>query len=269
MYFLIRDHDYVDLTVPPGITFRQYMERGWNGQRATLEDWANHLTTIFTEVRLKKYVEIRTADSQPPALMLALPALLKGMLYDDDCLGAAWDLVKRLELSRTDRNHRACASGSASRPAPAGPRLRNRPSNCSRSRRRGLVRQRALNERGEDESIYLLAADGPGPRRPLARRACDQRDGRGAGITTSGGWSKARRISGRRRFCSKRKRCRWNSGSPSVIWSRMNFLLIAGNRLFRRACGQRVRLAPEYPATNPRRSRRPRRQNVMTARLRT
>ena len=68
----------------------------------TIEDWANHLTTIFTEVRLKKYVEMRTADSQPPALMLALPALLKGVLYDNDCLDAAWDLVKRWSYRRTD-----------------------------------------------------------------------------------------------------------------------------------------------------------------------
>src|SRR5580693_7240391 len=67
MYFILRDHRYVDLTVPPGITFRQYMARGWNGQRASIEDWSNHLTTIFTEVRLKKYDEIHTADSQPPA----------------------------------------------------------------------------------------------------------------------------------------------------------------------------------------------------------
>ncbi len=95
MYLLIRDHEYIDLTRPPGITFRQYMERGLGGSARPSEDWANHLTTIFTEVRLKKYIEVRTADSQPPALMLALPALLKGVLYDDDCLGAAWDLVKR------------------------------------------------------------------------------------------------------------------------------------------------------------------------------
>ena len=99
MYFLIRDHRYIDLTAAPGITFRQYMERGYGNQRATLEDWTNHLTTIFTEVRLKKYIEVRSADSQPPALMLSLPALLKGVLYDDDCLDAAWDLVKRWSLA--------------------------------------------------------------------------------------------------------------------------------------------------------------------------
>ena len=106
MYFLIRNHEYIDLTQPPGFTFRQYLERGYGRERATVEDWTNHLTTIFTEVRLKKYVEIRTADSQPPQFMLALPALLKGMLYNDDCLAAAWDLVKRLELSAAARNRR-------------------------------------------------------------------------------------------------------------------------------------------------------------------
>src|ERR1700684_4012580 len=95
MYFLIRNHEYIDLTQPPGLTFRQYLDRGYGRERATVDDWTNHLTTIFTEVRLKKYVEVRTADSQPPALMLALPALLKGILYDNDCLEGAWDLVKR------------------------------------------------------------------------------------------------------------------------------------------------------------------------------
>ncbi len=66
MYFLIRDHDYIDLTSPPGITFRQYMERGFGKERATVDDWTNHLTTIFTEVRLKQYIEVRCADSSRP-----------------------------------------------------------------------------------------------------------------------------------------------------------------------------------------------------------
>ena len=64
----------------------------------------NHLTTIFTEVRLKKYVEMRTADSQPPALMLALPALLKGILYDDDCLDGRVGPGQALELSTSASN---------------------------------------------------------------------------------------------------------------------------------------------------------------------
>jgi glutamate--cysteine ligase len=155
MYFLIRDHRYINLTNPPGITFRQYLERGWNGQRATIEDWANHLTTIFTEVRLKKYVEVRTADSQPPALMLALPALFKGILYDSDCIEAAWDLVKR--WSYRERLELTAMAHKAGLEARAGrimfKELALELLNIGAS---GLIRQHALNERGEDESIYLL-----------------------------------------------------------------------------------------------------------------
>jgi glutamate--cysteine ligase len=154
MYFLIRDHRYQNLTTAPGITFREFMERGWNGQRATIEDWAHHLTTIFTEVRLKKYVEVRTADSQPPALMLALPALLKGMLYDDDCMSAAWDLVKR--WSYDERLQLTAMANKAGLEARAGritfKELALELLNIAAT---GLVRLRALNERGEDESIYL------------------------------------------------------------------------------------------------------------------
>ncbi|HTT76413.1 MAG TPA: glutamate--cysteine ligase [Candidatus Binataceae bacterium] len=155
MYFLILDHRYTDLTRPPGITFRQYMERGWDGRRATIEDWSNHLTTIFTEVRLKKYVEVRTADSQPPALMLALPSLLKGVLYDNDCIEAAWDLVKRWSyaerMALTDSAHKIGLETRAGRAT-----FRDLGLELLNIGAAGLMRQRALNERGEDESIYLL-----------------------------------------------------------------------------------------------------------------
>ncbi|MHB8383457.1 MAG: glutamate--cysteine ligase [Candidatus Binataceae bacterium] len=155
MYFLIRNHEYIDLTRSPGISFRRYMKDGWNGQRATLEDWANHLTTIFTEVRLKSYIEIRTADSQPPTLMLALPALLKGILYNDDCMGGAWDLVKRWSygerLELTDAAQRIGLEARAGRQ-----RLSEIASELLKIAATGLERAHALNDRGEDESIYLL-----------------------------------------------------------------------------------------------------------------
>jgi glutamate--cysteine ligase len=155
MYFLVRDHEYLDLTQPPGITFRRFMEEGFRGHRATIEDWSNHLTTIFTEVRLKTYVEVRTADSQPPALMLAMPALFKGVLYDDDCLDAAWDLVKRWSFE-----DRVALTGEAYRLGLAARAGRIRFADLAlellRIAMEGLVRQRALNDRGEDETIYLM-----------------------------------------------------------------------------------------------------------------
>ena len=103
------------------------MERGWHGARDH-RGLGDHLTTIFTEVRLKKYVEVRTADSQPPALMLALPALLKGILYDSDCMTGAWDLVKgwsfeeRLELN--DASHKLGLEARAGRVRSANSRSR-------------------------------------------------------------------------------------------------------------------------------------------------
>src|SRR5579872_1866870 len=154
MYFIIRDHKYVDMTQPPGITFRQYMERGFGKERATIEDWGDHLTTIFTEVRLKKYIESRTADSQPPALMLALPALLKGILYNDDCIDGAWDLVKRWSfkerLELNNASHRAGLEARADKTT-----LKDLSIELLNIASTGLQRQKALNERGEDETIYL------------------------------------------------------------------------------------------------------------------
>jgi glutamate--cysteine ligase len=154
MYFIIRNHEYLDLTAPPGITFRQFMRDGWGAQRAAIDDWANHLTTIFTEVRLKRYIEIRTADSQPPALMLALPALVKGVFYSDDCLDAAWDLVKRWSfaerLALNDAAHKMGLQARAGRVS-----FRDLCLELLTIAAAGLERQRALNENGEDETIYL------------------------------------------------------------------------------------------------------------------
>jgi glutamate--cysteine ligase len=155
MYFLIRNHEYIDLTQPPGLTFRQYLERGYGRERATVDDWTNHLTTIFTEVRLKRYVEIRTADSQPPQTMLALPALLKGILYDDDCIAGAWDLVKRWSYRErfeiTDAAHKLGLDARAGKI-----KLQELGYELMQIAASGLERQRALNKSGQDESIYLL-----------------------------------------------------------------------------------------------------------------
>ncbi|HEY7556859.1 MAG TPA: glutamate--cysteine ligase [Candidatus Binatia bacterium] len=151
MYFIIRNKDYLDMT---HMTFRQYLERGHNGQRATLEDWSDHLTTLFPETRIKRYIEVRSADSQPPELMPALSALIKGVFYDADCLQAAWDLVKgwtwdeRMQIY-LDSHENALAA-----------RVR-RYSLLDLAREllqigwEGLRRQRALNSQGDDETIYL------------------------------------------------------------------------------------------------------------------
>src|ERR1700759_408402 len=94
LYFVKRGDDYIDVA---GESFRDLLAgrlKSMQGERATLSDWSNHLTTIFPEVRLKRYIEMRGADSGPWRRLPALPALWVGLLYDDEALDAAWDLVK-------------------------------------------------------------------------------------------------------------------------------------------------------------------------------
>src|SRR5215469_10919062 len=94
MYFIKQGDRYVDVT---GQSFRDLMAgklAAMPGTRATISDWANHISTIFPEVRLKRYLEMRGADSGPWRWLPALPAYWVGLLYDDDVLAAAWDLVK-------------------------------------------------------------------------------------------------------------------------------------------------------------------------------
>ena len=94
MYFVARNGRYIDCA---GESFRRFMEGKLPqlpGERPTLKDWGDHLTTIFPEVRLKRYLEMRGADSGQWRRLCALPALWTGVLYDEVALDAAWDLVK-------------------------------------------------------------------------------------------------------------------------------------------------------------------------------
>jgi glutamate--cysteine ligase len=78
----------------PGCTFRQFLERGIDGRFPTRHDWDVHLSTIFTEARLKRFLEVRGADATPTPLALAVPALWKGLLYDPVALSAAVELTR-------------------------------------------------------------------------------------------------------------------------------------------------------------------------------
>ena len=72
------------------------------GELPTINDWADHVTTAFPEVRLKRYLEMRGADSGPLPALNALPALWVGLLYDQTALDAAWDLVKDWTIAEHD-----------------------------------------------------------------------------------------------------------------------------------------------------------------------
>lgn len=89
MYFIRRDGQYIDLTRRP-FRFRDFLHSGHEGHHATMSDWDLHLSTLFTEVRLRPHVEVRCADSLPPHLVLTVAALLKGLMYDEEAFQSAW-----------------------------------------------------------------------------------------------------------------------------------------------------------------------------------
>jgi len=94
MYFVYRDGKYINAL---GQSFRDFLKGelpALPGEKPTLSDWADHMTTVFPEARVKKYIEMRGADMGDQAHVVALPAIWVGLMYDQTALDAAWDLVK-------------------------------------------------------------------------------------------------------------------------------------------------------------------------------
>jgi glutamate--cysteine ligase len=151
MYFIVRDGRWYDMTAH---TFRDFLAHGHDGHRATLSDWNSHLTTLFPEVRMKGYIELRSMDSQSPELMLAVPALAKGIFYEPDCLLAAWDLVKAWSWEERNEVYHAVpreALKARVRRVPLADLARELVSIAAES----LRRQNDLDAAGRNEAMYL------------------------------------------------------------------------------------------------------------------
>ncbi|MEQ8870200.1 MAG: glutamate--cysteine ligase [Roseovarius sp.] len=102
MYFVYRDGKYIDAL---GQSFRDFLKGelpALPGETPTLSDWADHLTTIFPEARIKKFMEMRGADGGPWRRLCALPAFWVGLMYDQSSLDAAWDMVKDWDADTRD-----------------------------------------------------------------------------------------------------------------------------------------------------------------------
>ncbi len=109
MYFVYRDGRYINAL---GQSFRDFLNGrlpALPGEVPTLSDWADHMTTVFPEARVKKYIEMRGADGGPWRRLCALPALWVGLLYDQGALDAAWDLVKGWDHETREGLRRAAA----------------------------------------------------------------------------------------------------------------------------------------------------------------
>ena len=151
MLFIVRDEHHVPLG---GRTFREYLERGYGDHRATLSDWNLHLTTLFPEARLKRILEVRSADAVPPGLVCALPAFWKGLFYDATAQQAALARLEGWSLDQVDDLHEAVAREGLAAQAPDAPVLEVAAELVELSAA-GLTRIDARNRRGENEALFL------------------------------------------------------------------------------------------------------------------
>jgi glutamate--cysteine ligase len=154
MYFVKRGERYIDVA---GQSFRDLMEgrlQALPGERATISDWANHISTIFPEVRLKRYLEMRGADGGPWRRLPALPAYWAGILYDDDSLDAAWDLVKDWTAAERQKL-RDDVPRMGFTAAVRGQSVLQLAKTTIALADKGLARRRRLDARGQDERRYL------------------------------------------------------------------------------------------------------------------
>ena len=156
------------------MSFRQFMERGFGEARANMNDFDTHLTTLFPDVRVKRFIEVRGADAVPPGLTCSLPAMWKGLLYDAEARRAAFDLVAdasfaEREAARSDVARRGLAGRYAGEPVLELARA------LAGIAREGLARIAHAGSRDADETgfldpIFERLDDGRSPGEVIAAR---------------------------------------------------------------------------------------------------
>jgi glutamate--cysteine ligase len=158
MYFVKRGDRYIDAS---GHSFRDFMDGKLAvlpGEKPTIKDWADHVTTIFPEVRLKQYLEMRGADAGPWSRLCALPALWAGILYDDAALAAAWDLCKDWDIADHERL-RADTCRIGLKAQIAGRSMQDVAKDVLAIARQGLKARNCLSAGLVDETGYLNELD--------------------------------------------------------------------------------------------------------------
>ena len=154
MYFVNRGNDYHDVS---GKSFKDFMNgklEGFEGELPTIKDWEDHMSTLFPEVRLKKFLEMRGADGGTWNRICALPALWVGLLYDSQSLDAAWDMIK----DWTPEEHQQLRDN-VPRDALNVPFRNTNVQGLAKQMldisSEGLKRRGFLNNTGDDETIFL------------------------------------------------------------------------------------------------------------------
>ncbi|MEO8420821.1 MAG: glutamate--cysteine ligase [Hyphomicrobium sp.] len=158
MYFVYRGGRYIDAS---GSSFQDFLDGKlpqMPGERPTLNDWSDHLTTLFPEVRLKRFLEMRGADSGPWQRICALPAFWVGLLYDAQALEAAWQLVKDWTAEERETLRNAVPKSALATPF-RNTTVQHIAREVLRISRRGLRARRRINAASQDEAIYLDILD--------------------------------------------------------------------------------------------------------------
>ncbi|WP_020181206.1 glutamate--cysteine ligase [Methylopila sp. M107] len=165
MYFVKRGETYHDVA---GASFRDLMAGKLPqlpGETPALSDWTNHLSTIFPEVRLKRFLEMRGADGGPTSRICAMPAFWVGIYYDSASLDGAWELVKGWTAEERQAL-RDAVPGEGLRATIAGRSVLDVARDALKLAEDGLKRRKRLNWIGEDETVHL---------RPLMRVVEEER----------------------------------------------------------------------------------------------
>ena len=158
MYFVKRAGRYIDVA---GRSFRDFLAGRLPelpGERPLPGDWEDHLTTVFPEVRLKSFLEMRGADSGPWSRLCALPAFFVGLLYDDAALAAAWELVRDWTAEEREALRRSVPTLGLRAPI-HGRSARDVALDALAIARQGLKARAKLSAAGDDESGFLAELD--------------------------------------------------------------------------------------------------------------
>ena len=154
MYFTYRGGEYIDCA---GRSFKDFLAGklpNLPGALPTMKDWGDHMTTAFPEVRLKKYLEMRGADGGPWNRLCALPAFWVGLLYDDEALDAAWDLVKDFTMAERNALRDGVPKLGFKVPHRNGS-LRDIAIEALKISGQGLARRNRLNATGATEAVFI------------------------------------------------------------------------------------------------------------------
>ncbi len=155
MYFVFRDGKYIDAA---GLSFRDFLKGELSvlpGEKPTVTDWSDHLSTAFPEVRLKSFLEMRGADGGPWNTICALPAFWVGLLYDQTALDAAWDLVKGWTIEAQQKLRDDVPRKALHAQSPGGGSLRDLAREVLAIADAGLKARARLNAIGESEQGFL------------------------------------------------------------------------------------------------------------------